>query len=122
MKSAVLSMALATRDMNVRSLTTTMNKFERLTDHLNVRQAYANEALDEGASADQVERLMARIADKVGLDVKNEMPAMSSGSQTELISTPPLSLPSSVPTEIGDLDEKLAKLRNDYMDENPSRY
>lgn len=116
MKSVVLSMASATRDMNIRSLTATMNRFERMTDHLNVRQAYANEALDDSAAnADQVELLMARIADRVRLDLKNEMPGTARDSQTaSLVTTLPSS---SAPTETTGLDEKLAKLRNDCCTE-----
>jgi len=67
--------------------------------------------------------LMARIADRVGLDVRNEMPATARGSRTELVSARSLpSLSAAAPTATG-LDGRLAKLRNDYVDENdtPSR-
>lgn len=113
MKSVVLSMASATHNMNFPTLTKTMTRFERMTDHLNVRQAHMNEALnntDNGTDTDQVDHLMAQMVDRVGLDVKNEMP----GVECSQSSSTPLSQSTQSPLADTGLDEKLAKLRNDY--------
>lgn len=114
MKSVVFLMASATQSMHLPSLTMTMDRFEKMTDHLSGRQAYMNEALDNASKdtyTDQVDQLMARMIDRAGLDVRNEMPWVES-SQTS--STP---LTQSTPSPLTDtgLDETLAKLRNDYQ-------
>lgn len=117
MRSVVSSMASACdpRDLHFASLSATMDRFERMTDHLGARQTYATESLGGTVAAvadtDQVDLLMARIVDRAGLDVKSVMPAafttveFSSSQQTS----------SSSPADpMATLDEQLAKLRNDY--------
>lgn len=118
MQSVVMSMASATRHMNIPSLTTTMRRFEQMTDHLSARQAYATEALDHGrdVSAGQVDMLMARIVDRAGLDVKNEMPVAEGSPQASAASSmnPARSPHAAGPTEPPGLEERLAKLRNEH--------
>lgn len=110
MRSAVMAMASATRYMNAATLAATMDRFERMTDRLSVRQAYTTEALAHGPDADhgQVDVLMARIVDRAGLDVRNGMPPLI-GLQD---ACPPTGTVETVEWSPG-LDEKLAKLRND---------
>lgn len=116
MRSVVTSMASAcsARDMHLPSLTATMDRFERMTDHLGTRQTCATQALGgvtaTSAGAAQVDLLMARIFDRAGLDVRNVMPTAltESSSLRQAITSPPSLEP------ILSLDEQLAKLRNDY--------
>lgn len=117
MRSVVTSMAsaCAERDMHLPSLTATMDRFERMTDHLGARQTCATQALGgvmaTAAGAEQVDLLMTRIVDRAGLDVKSVMPAAlaecSQRRQTAASST------EQDPMILG-LDEQLSKLRNDY--------
>ncbi|XP_050440043.1 charged multivesicular body protein 1b-2-like [Adelges cooleyi] len=106
-ESVVFSMAVATRAMNIPSITHTMDKFEKMTDYLDTRHSYAAEALsgNQPIGSDQVDQLMANIIEEARLDIKNAMP---SPEHTQVI--PPLPLPPS-DTE---LNEKLANLRNNY--------
>lgn len=120
MKSVLTSMALATRCMNMLSLATTMDRFERITEHLNVRQAHTNDVLNDSGrrvvvSSDQVDSLMVEVIDRVGMDVRNEMPSVAGVSQSNTTAVC-LSLPSSSDPIAcrSRLDEKLAKLRNDF--------
>lgn len=114
MRSAVMSMASATRCMNAATLAATMDRFERMTDRLSVRQAYTTEALAHGRDADpgQVDVLMARIVDRAGLDVRNGMPTMDLQD-----ACPPTGTAETVEWRRAavppGLDERLAKLRND---------
>lgn len=106
-------MASATRHMNVPSLTTTVRRFEQMTDHLSARHAYATAALDHSGrdvSADQVDALMARVADRAGLDVKNEMPDAEFSAQGS--TADPAAAGSFF--EPPGLEERLAKLRNEH--------
>lgn len=118
MRSIVFSMASATRNMNLPSLTMTMNKFERMTDHLSARQDYVSESLAGNGgnlpSSDQVELLMAKIIDRVGLDVKNEMPSAVVDQQQGSLTPHQLQLSSANILAETKLDEKLAKLRHNY--------
>lgn len=114
MRSVVASMASAcsARDMHLPSLSATMDRFERMTDHLGARQTCATQALGgvtaTAADAEQVELLMAKIVDRAGLDVRSVMPAAlgecSSLGQTTTSPQDPI---------LG-LDEQLSKLRNHY--------
>ncbi|XP_050542386.1 charged multivesicular body protein 1b-like [Daktulosphaira vitifoliae] len=108
MESVVFSMAVATRSMNIHSIAQTMDKFERITEHLETRQAYANDTINDSQEidTDQVDKLMASITDEARLDLKNSLPQ----PENTKIVIPPLPLPPSN-TE---LNEKLAKLRNNY--------
>lgn len=114
MKSVVFLMASATKSMHLPSLMVTMDKFEKMIDNLGGRQAYMNEALDNVSKdtyTDQVNHLMARMIDRAGLDVKHEMP----GVESLLTSSTPLTQSTPSPLTDTELDEKLAKLRNDYQ-------
>jgi len=114
MRSVVTSMASAcgAREMHLPSLTATMDRFERMTDHLGARQTCATQALGgvtaTAAGAEQVDLLMARIVDRAGLDVRSVMPAaLAEGSPLRRTTTPPQD-------PILGLDEQLSKLRNYY--------
>ncbi|XP_060843300.1 charged multivesicular body protein 1b-like [Rhopalosiphum padi] len=120
MRSVVSSMAATCNphDMHLPSMSATMDRFERMTEHLGARQTCATEALGgvtaAVVNAEQVDSLMARIVDRAGLDVRSVMPAAlaeySSLQQNMSSSSPP---PPPQDLILG-LDEQLAKLRNIY--------
>lgn len=119
MESVVVSMTTASRSMHLPSLAMTMNRFERMNEHLDMRQAYASRALDTGGAAgadDDVDLLMARIVDMTGLEMRNEMPAVAPSSTVEPVVAsrqPPVLESTAVRTaDAAELDGKLARLRN----------
>lgn len=115
MRSAVMSMASATRYMNAATLEATMDRFERMTDRLSARQAYTTEALahDRDADPGQVDVLMARIVDRAGLDVRNGMPLVGLQDARPPPTGTAETVGSSLTAVSPGLDERLAKLRND---------
>jgi len=122
MRSVVSSMvaACSPRDMHLPSLSATMDRFERMTDHLGTRQTCVSEALGgmnaTAGDAEQVDSLMAQIVDRAGLDVRIVMPAVecSTLQQINNISSSSPPTPPSQNLQVSALDEQLAKLRNVY--------
>ncbi|XP_027848724.1 charged multivesicular body protein 1b-like [Aphis gossypii] len=124
MRSVVSSMvaACSPRDMHLPSLSATMDRFERMTDHLGTRQTCVSQALGgmnaTAGDAEQVNSLMAQIVDRAGLDVRSVMPAVECSTLQQInipsssSSSPPTPPPQNL--QVSGLDEQLAKLRNFY--------
>lgn len=115
MESVVVSMTTASRSMHLPLLATTMNRFERMNDYLDTRRAYASRALDTGGT-DDVDLLMARIVDRTGLEMRNEMPAVAASPTVDAGASrqpPPVLESTAVRTaDTTELDGTLARLRH----------
>ncbi|SCV72629.1 BQ2448_4166 [Microbotryum intermedium] len=92
MTAVVKNMDRAMQDMNLERISMVMDKFESQFEDLDVQTGYLEGTLSSdtaiSAPTDQVDLLMAQVADEAGLEVQHELGQSELGAKVPELSTP----------------------------------